>query len=281
MKLTRPSDVVALLERLDFRPSRVLGQNFLIDGNILEILLRSGDVGPADQVLEVGPGLGIVTGPLLQRAARVVAIEKDDRLHGHLAGTFADQPALELIHADALSVDLEAILGSGVNKLVANLPYGIASRLLVELAESANRPERMVATVQQEVAERLTATPGTKAFGVLSVLVQYRYRARLVKLISENCFYPRPKIRSGIVQMEAHGRPGASDDQGFKTLVKHAFSRRRKQLGSLLPSMPGARIGRPQAQALIAEAGLDPTARPETLAVEDWIRLADKMAGGT
>lgn len=277
MKLTRPSDVVALLERLRFRPSRILGQNFLIDGNILDILLRAADIGADDQILEVGPGLGIVTGPLLQRAARVVAIEKDDRLHAHLASTFSDQPHLDLIHADALAVDLNALLSSGVNKLVANLPYAIASRLLVELSESPCRPTRMVATVQQEVGERLTAGPGTKEIGVLSVLLQYRYDVRVVKTISERCFFPRPQIRSAIVQLDAHTRPGAKDHLAFKSLVKHAFSRRRKQLGSLLPSLPGICIGRDQAHDLLSGLDINPTARPETLAIADWIRLADAI----
>ena len=133
----------------------------------------------------------------------------------------------------------------------------------------------MVATVQQEVGERLAAGPGTKDVGVLSVLMQYRYDVRVVKTISERCFFPRPQIRSAIVQMDTHDRPGAADHGTFKSLVKHAFSRRRKQLGSLLPSVPGGRIGRDQAHEVLCGIDIDPTARPETLAISDWIRLAD------
>ena len=182
-----------------------------------------------------------------------------------------------MIHADALSVDLDTLLGRGVNRMVANLPYSIASRLLVELSESAHRPTRMVATVQQEVAARLAAGPGGKDYGVISVLMQYRYDVRMLKTISEACFFPRPQIKSAIVRMDAHDRPGASNNLAFKTLVKHAFSRRRKQLGSLLPSVPGIQIGREEAHAVMRAVGLDPTVRPETLTVADWIRLTDRL----
>lgn len=280
MKPTRPSEVAALLAHLDFRPRRALGQNFLVDANILEILLRTAEVGPQDQVLEIGPGLGILTGPLLARAARVVAIEKDDRLYDYLAGAFAEEPRLELVHADALAADLDGWLRAGVNKLVANLPYATASRMLVDLAGSAHRPQRMVVTVQDEVGQRLAAAPGSRALGVLSLLVQYRYDVRLVKTVSERCFFPPPRIRSVIVRLDAHGRPGAAAETRFRALVKCAFSRRRGQLGGLLAAMPDARLDREAARALLRRVGLDPAARPETLAVADWIRLADALEPG-
>ena len=278
MNSARPSDVVALLRRLNFRPSRLLGQNFLVDANILAILLRSANVKSTDTILEVGPGLGILTGPLLERANHVAAIEKDDRLHTYLKEAFFGNDKLELIHDDAMQFDLETLPNLKTGKLISNLPYSIASRFLVAVTESGNRPTRMVVTVQQEVGDRLAASPGTKDYGLLSVLVQLRYQVKLVRVISPSCFYPRPKIRSAIVRFDAEPdtKIAVRDAQSFKALVRHAFSRRRKQLGSLLPSAPGTlRVDRTSSQKLIRAANLDPSARPESLAVIDWIRLSN------
>ena len=146
MRLTSPTEVRSLLERMAFKPSRILGQNFLIDGNILDILLGLAELKPDDQVLEIGPGLGVLTGPLLERVARVVAIEKDDVLHEHLVGTLGDRANFTLLHQDALQVDLAGLLAGGINKVVANLPYSVGSRLLIELALAPQRPACMVVT---------------------------------------------------------------------------------------------------------------------------------------
>ena len=155
MKLTKPSDVRALLAAMDFHPSRVLGQNFLIDANILNILLDAAALAPTDAVLEVGPGLGVLTEGLIERAGRVVAVEKDSRLFEWLQNNYTASPKITLIHSDILDVELAPLLAGGVNKCVANLPYAVASRFLVELMGAERAPERIVVTVQLEVAERL------------------------------------------------------------------------------------------------------------------------------
>lgn len=269
MRLTSPSDVRTLLDEMDFKPSRILGQNFLIDGNILRILLDLADLKPTDRVLEIGPGLGVLTEPLLARVAEVVAIEKDDVLHERLATLWPATAPLRLLHADALEVDLGGLLAGGVNKVVANLPYSVGSRLLVELAHAAQRPERMVVTVQREVADRITAAPDSRDFGVLSVFLQLDYEAFLRKRVSRSCFFPPPQVESALVELRR--RPQRvevlhSDDK-FHQLVRACFAHRRKQLGAILRQ--------PEA---IAAAGLDARQRPETLAVVDWIRLANHLA---
>ncbi|HMP76226.1 MAG TPA: 16S rRNA (adenine(1518)-N(6)/adenine(1519)-N(6))-dimethyltransferase RsmA [Kiritimatiellia bacterium] len=267
MNLTRPTEVRALLERLDFKPSRVLGQNFLIDGNTLRIMLDAAELSEHDAVLEIGPGLGVLTGPLLERAGRVVAIEKDDMLHAHLVRTLGGTANFTLLHADALDVDLHGWLAGGLNKVVANLPYSVGTRILVELCHAPARPERMVVTVQREVADRMIAKPGGGDYGVLSVFAQVDYAATLHKVVSRNCFFPVPQVESAIVLLVRRERSAPiHDEPAFRALVKRCFEHRRKQLGTLVKNRDA-----------IANAGLDPQQRPETLSVDAWVRLANAL----
>ena len=268
MRLTSPTEVRALLQQMDFKPSRVLGQNFLIDGNILRIMIEAAALKPDDHVLEVGPGLGVLTAPLLEQSARVTAIEKDDRLYAYLRGALV-APNLDLRHADALDVDLHGLLAGGVNKVVANLPYSVGSRVLVELVHSAARPECLVVTVQLEVAERLAARPDTNDYGLLSIYAQLDYDVTVVKRISRTCFWPAPQVASAVVKLarRPHREVPLRDELQFRHLVKTCFSHRRKQLGSLVRD-----------HAALQRAGLQPAQRPETVAVSGWCRLANELA---
>jgi 16S rRNA (adenine1518-N6/adenine1519-N6)-dimethyltransferase len=274
MKLTRPSDVRALLATMDFHPSRVLGQNFLIDANILNILLDAAELTHKDTVLEVGPGLGVLTEGLLNRAGRVIAVEKDSRLFQWLEKKFADFPNLGVIHSDILDVDLPALLAQGVNKCVANLPYSIASRFLVDLIGTAGAPERIVVTVQLEVAERFAAKPGTHDYGLISVLAQLDYEVASHKRISPTCFWPPPEVTSAILLMTRRATPlvPVHDRAALLKLLKLCFSKRRKQLGAIL------RAEITDAEKVLMELKIAPTARPENLAPSDWARLSDRFA---
>ncbi|TAN36996.1 MAG: ribosomal RNA small subunit methyltransferase A [Verrucomicrobia bacterium] len=273
MKLTRPSDVRALLATMDFHPSRVLGQNFLIDANILNILLDAAELTHKDTVLEVGPGLGVLTEGLLNRAGRVVSVEKDGRLFQWLENKFVAFPNLGIIHSDVLDVDLPALLAQGVNKCVANLPYSIASRFLVDLIGAARAPARIVVTVQLEVAERFAAKPGTHDYGLISVLAQLEYEIALHKKISPTCFWPPPEVTSAILLMTRRAAPlvPVPDRAALLALLKLCFSKRRKQLGSIL------RAETADAEKILAELQIAPTARPENLAPADWARLSNKI----
>ncbi len=269
------SEVREFVISREFHPSRMLGQNFLIDGNILDILLRHAALSPEDRVLEIGPGLGAVTGALVARVAHVTAIEKDDALYGHLRGFFADEPRLTLIHADALDQDLAALAGE-VDKVVANLPYSVGSRILVELVRAPRAPSRIVVTVQQEVAQRLTAAPGGRQCGLLTVWCAYRYDCALVKVVTPNSFWPRPEVKSAIVvlQRSRDALPPAADAR-FHALTDHAFKHRRKQLATILAHAPEA-IAMPAAacHAFLAARGLPVTSRPEDLSIAQWRALA-------
>lgn len=278
MNLTAPSEVKALLAQLDFRPSKVLGQNFLIDSNILKILLTTADLRPDDGVIEIGPGLGVLTEGLTRGAGKVVAIEKDRRLAAYLKERFQKTPNLELIETDALEVDLDKYLAAGCNKVAANLPYSVASRLLVNLAEAPHRPEQIVVTIQNEVADRITAKAGADDYGLLSVLLQLRYEISVRKEVSPSCFYPPPEVKSAIVNMVL--RAPAEEPQnyeGFKSLLKLCFSKRRKQILGIL------RKPYPKSEAALAQLKMDPQSRSETLTPQQWVRLSNALcckAGG-
>jgi len=197
----------------------------------------------------------------------VVAIEKDDMLHAHLVRTLGGTANFTLMHADALDVDLHGWLAGGLNKVVANLPYSVGTRILVELCHAPARPERMVVTVQREVAERMIAKPGGKDYGVLSVFAQVDYAATLHKVVSRNCFFPVPQVESAIVLLVRRERAmPIRDEPAFRALVKHCFEHRRKQLGTLVKDRDA-----------IARSGLDPQQRPETVSVAGWAILSNSL----
>ncbi len=279
MNLTRPSEVRALLAELDFTPSRVLGQNFLIDANILRIIVETANLEPGDIVLEVGPGLGVLTEALLQHAARVIAIEKDARLYACLSERFSGVPHLELRQADILEVDLDALLNEGVGKVVANLPYSIASRFLVNLFEAERAVKQIVVTVQKEVACRLASPPGSGDYGLLSILAQARYEVTRPKNISPTCFYPPPEITSSIVHLRVREQiPGRAQLLRLKALLKACFSARRKQLGTTLKAWLGANNLAPSlAEEFLNACAIEPRARPEELSPTKWLELETRL----
>lgn len=268
-KLTRPSEVRALLTQLDFRPSRVLGQNFLIDRNILDILLNAAELDAHDFVLEVGPGLGVLTEELIERCRAVVAIEKDNRLAPYVADLFSGAANFTLIHSDVMDVDLNDVFTAADGKLAANLPYAIAARLLVELVYVRFPPAKMVVTIQREVADRIAAAPGTPDYGTLSILLQRHYAPKIIKHISPSCFFPPPEVQSSIILLERRGAPlgGAADEKQLNQLVKSAFQQRRKTLSRAL------RDYAPDMAAVLEAAGIAPTARAETVPPELWAAL--------
>jgi 16S rRNA (adenine1518-N6/adenine1519-N6)-dimethyltransferase len=262
---------------MDFHPSRALGQNFLIDAIILEILLDTADVKAKDQILEIGPGLGAVTECLVESVRRVVAVEKDRRLFDYLQERFKGKRNLELICGDMLETDTEALLKSGINKVVSNLPYSAGSRILVNLAMAEMSPERIIVTVQQEVAERLAAQAGDPNYSKLSVWLQLDYRIELVKTVSPTCFWPVPEVKSEIVSMtKRRWMPlSQAERQMFYAVTTEAFMHRRKQLAAIFGHARGAlRLDPGDMMKRLESLGLDAKARPENLSVEKWCELS-------
>lgn len=278
-RLTRPSELRAMLEGMGFKPSRVLGQNFMIDRNILNILLEASGVEAGDEVVEVGPGPGVLTAALLARGARVTAVEKDRRLAGWLRESLGGAEGFRLVEGDATEVEWEGIFAREGMKVAANLPYAVAARLLVEWAWLERGPARMAVTVQKEVGERMAAEAGDEAYGVLSVLLQRRYAVAAVKTVSPRCFWPPPEVQSAIMRLDrlAEPRGGAADDGVFRALVKAGFGQRRKTLARALREMAG---GAAEAEGWLAAAGIGPKARAEEVPVEGWAGLARAAAAG-
>jgi len=288
-KLTSPSVIKALLDSLDHRPNKGLGQNYLIDSNILGIIVAAAEISPNDQLLEVGPGLGALTQVLLTTGAKLIAVEKDQTMVAHLREYF---PALELIEKDVLDVDLNVLFSSpgevtrptegvvvgrvtspGASrwKIVANLPYSAGSRFIVNALEAKPLPEKMVFMVQREVADRLTAQPGSKTFGPLAIWSQLNYAVKNIKNVSPTCFMPAPKVWSSVVRFEKRAAPldDVQDYECFKKLIKLCFTQRRKQIGSNL------RKNAPEFFQCLETCGIDPAARPEQIAIERWVALAN------
>ena len=223
--LHAPSTVRALLRRHGLPAQQSFGQNFLIDRHALQAVVEAAGVGPTDTVLEVGPGLGVLTHELSKRAARVVAVELDRRLEPVLAETLAGRENVEIVWKDALKFDFTALPAGSL--LVANLPYNIATPLLVTALESRVF-SRLVAMVQREVAERLVATAGDEQYGAVSLITRYYSEARIVRNVAPGSFYPAPEVTSAIVRLDARG--GVRPRPQLFAVVRDAFRHRRKTL---------------------------------------------------
>jgi len=283
-----------MLAEAGLRPDRRWGQHFLIDGNLMRLLVAEADLGPADTVLEVGPGVGNLTQLLLERAGRVVAVEVDPSLAALARGRLGEAANLDLHVSDALAdkhrvapAVLEAVRRSrealgGPAKLVANLPYAAATPLVAELLTAEAPPERLVFTVQEEVAARLVAPPATRAYGPVGVLVQALAEVEVLRRLAPTVFWPVPRVWSAMVRIRpsAARRSRVADLASLRRTVEGLFAHRRKKAPrSLALADPAG--GSPQEWAARLEAaGLDPEARGETYSVQDILRLANAQGGG-
>jgi len=258
------------------RLTKSLGQNFLHDGNVLRRIVERAGLAPGDQVLEIGPGLGPLTRILLEHGTRVLAVEADKRLTAFLEKDFADAPGLTLRHADALEW-LRREPGDWRGwKMVSNLPYSAGSPILVELALNPAPPDLITATLQREVVERLASPHGVKSYGLISILVQNRYDVTDRFPIPAACFFPAPKVESECVTLRRRPSPRVSDDRLdiFVTLVKLAFSQRRKVMWKLLKQRWSAEA----LERARATLELDRMARAETLSPDAFAALARLLA---
>lgn len=256
----------------DIQLSKSLGQNFLHDANQLRRIVTNAGLTPTDRVLEIGPGLGPLTELLIAAAGEVIAVEKDERLFDVLALRFPTEPKLTLIHADALVWLREEPRDWSDWKLVANLPYSVASPILVELAEAPGAPRRMTITLQHEVVRRLAAEPDTDDYGLLTLLVQLQFAPGERFKIPADCFYPVPDVESSCITMNRRPEPLLDRDQArtYKRLVKLAFSQRRKKMMKLLKqNWPAEALGN-----AFASAEVHPDERAEKVSLAQFVTLA-------
>ena len=268
MNLTSPSQVKAWCLEHGFHPNKVMGQNFLIDRNALDAILDSAAaqfsiLNSQFPILEVGPGLGVLTEGLLSRGFSVTAVEKDPVLADRLAAAIGNPPGLAVLKGDALDF-IKSGACDGFQHLVSNLPYQAGTRIMLELVRRPQaRPETMTVLVQTEVAERLAAGPGGKTRGLAGVWTQLDYTVSCVRKVPPTCFWPQPTIGSMIVSLVRHhlhdDLPAAVRDM-FARLTKQAFEHRRKQLGAIFKGV------------------IESTARAEQLSVEDWLDLATSLS---
>ena len=270
---TQPS--LRRLKQFGVRPKRDLGQNFLIDSNILGVIERAAELSPEDVVLEIGGGLGVLSEYLADRCAHVHVVELDRSLEPALRDALDPHPNATLHIDDAMDLDLAA-LDPAPTKVVANLPYGIAAGAILRTIEELPGVTRWVAMVQKEVGERLAAEPGTSAYGVPSVLAQLACQVRVLRGVARTVFHPVPNVDSVLVGLE---RRGPAPEPALRTLVQHGFAHRRKALARSLALAPGAAPGvRDRARAALAAIGRPADARAEQLAPEEWRALEAELA---
>jgi 16S rRNA (adenine1518-N6/adenine1519-N6)-dimethyltransferase len=266
------SEMREILVSRDIQLAKSLGQNFLHDANQLQKIVEAAELSKADKVLEIGPGLGPLTKLLLEKAGEILAIEKDLRLVEFLRERF---PQLNLLHADALRFLEDEKRDWSDWKLVANLPYSVASPILVELAQSPRRPERMVTTLQLEVAQRLMARADDDDYGVLTLLVQLDYEPRESFKIPADCFFPAPNVDSACVILNRREQPLLPENlrASFVKIVKRAFSQRRKMMLKLLKQDWAV----DKLAAAFAELKISPQERAEKLSLEQFVTLTKKL----
>jgi 16S rRNA (adenine1518-N6/adenine1519-N6)-dimethyltransferase len=257
----------------DFIPAKkALGQNFLVDPDIIDSILDAALVGPEDSVLEIGPGLGAMTRELVSRAGSVTAIELDERLFHHLKHEFAHAKNLDLILGDALAFPYEELPGKV--KVVANLPYYISTPIISRLIQARERISLMALMLQKEVAERITASPGGKDYGYLSVMVQLYAKPRIAVIAPASAFKPVPKVDSAVVLMDILPEPAINvrDYRYFERVVSAAFSQRRKTLKNTLKA---SRLFTDEGIERMAGSGIDPSRRAETLSLPEFAAIAE------
>ena len=269
------SEMRRVLAEDDIRLTKSLGQNFLHDANQLRRIADAAELTASDKVLEIGPGLGPLTELLVAQAGEVLAIEKDRRLFTFLQQHFAERKNITLLHADALDLLQQQPRDWSAWKLVANLPYSVASPILVELAQAPGSPQRLVATLQLEVAQRLISQAGDDDYGVLTLLVQLRYESRGFFKIPAACFHPTPNVDSACVTLLRRPQPLLPPAQtaAFTRLVKMAFSQRRKMMMKLLKaSWPVEKL-----RSAFAQLGLSEQIRAERVSLEQFARLTELL----
>jgi 16S rRNA (adenine1518-N6/adenine1519-N6)-dimethyltransferase len=260
-----------------FRPKKRFGQNFLRDEGVAERILRAAELGPEDRVLEIGPGLGVLTDRLLQQAGEVRVMEVDRELAELLRGRQA--PSLTVLEGDAPRLDWPEFLPHPPYKLVANLPYNISSQVVFKILDHRRLFSRLVLMFQKEVGDRLAAGPGTKDYGILSVLCGVWFDIRRIAVVPPGAFSPPPKVTSAVLRFDLLPAPRieVADEEHFRRVVKGAFARRRKTLAN---SLAAVGFDVPAATAALQAAGIDPGRRGETLHLHEFARLAAALPAG-
>lgn len=264
-----------VLARHGLAPKRAFSQNFLVSRSAVEAIARATVTRPGETVIELGPGLGTLTGELLRTGARVIAVERDRDMIAVLRAEYPGAP-LEIVEGDAADVDLMALAGGEKVALAGNLPYAITGGILRNLCERHQAISRAVVMIQKEVRDRLLAAPGTGEYGALTVFVQARFDVRSVVKVPAGAFHPPPKVDSAVVALVPRAVPRAEETDAFREVVRASFAARRKTLRNALVQAFGAE----RSDRALASAGIDGKRRGETLSVEEFAALAGAIERG-
>lgn len=276
-RIASRSVTLHILKAFGLHMSKKLGQNFLIDAGIVRGIVEAAEIEPGEKVLEIGPGIGTLTQGLAEAGAQVTAVELDKKLPAVLAETLKGYDNVRIVPGDILKVDIPQIMGEGPFKVVANLPYYITTPIIMTLLERHLPIKSLVTMVQKEVAERMTASPGSKSYGALSVAVQYYTEPEIVLDVPPRSFIPAPEVDSVVIACRVRQQPAVAvrEEKLFFRVVRAAFGQRRKTLANALR---GGGFPKEQVRDALEHAGIDLTRRGETLTLDEFGRLADAFA---
>ena len=282
MKLYAPSTIKDIKERYGFKLSKNLGQNFLTDKNIIDRIIESAEIGPDDLVIEIGPGIGVITREAAETARKVIAVEIDKNLIPILKETLSDVDNVEIVNQDILKTDVNqliASLGDSISgvKIIGNLPYYITTPIIMKLLEDGVKANSITVMMQKEVADRIKAFPGSKAYGALSVAVQYYCTVEAVVNVPKEVFVPQPKVDSTVLRLNIREEAPVKllNREIFLRCVKAGFGQRRKTLLNSLMGIEG--ITKEGVKAALEAAGIDPSRRAETLDLEEFAKLSNEV----
>ncbi len=282
MKLYEPSIIKLIKNKFGFRFSKSLGQNFLTDKDVLDQIVEGAGIGPDDLVIEIGPGIGVLTQAAAEKAGKVVAVEIDSGLIEVLRFTLADLNNVKVINGNILKTDIRALIEEEKGrlehvKIIGNLPYYITTAIIMKLLSDHVGCDSITVMMQKEVGERIMAAPGSREYGAISAAVQYYSTVNLVADVDKTSFMPQPKVDSCVLRMDIRETPAAApeDEEHFFKVIRAAFGQRRKTLLNSLGSTgaPKSVLGE-----ALDEAGIERTRRAETLDLEEFARLSDVLA---
>lgn len=282
--IASPKRTKDIIHKHGFSFKKSLGQNFLIDMNILNKIVSAAELSDTTGALEIGPGIGALTEKLAQSAKQVTAVEIDSRLIPILSDVLAPYPNVQIVHGDVLKVNLQEVFAANFTavekvSVVANLPYYVTTPILMKLLEERLPLQNIVVMIQKEVADRMAANPGGKDYGSLSVAVQYYCEPELVCIVPRTVFIPQPNVESAVIKLKVREVPPVTvqDEAHFFQVVLAAFAQRRKTIANNLKSRYFKEGGREALEAVLQEAGIDPLRRGETLSIQEFARLSDVL----
>lgn len=282
--LVNPKNTISVLKKYDIHFQKKYGQNFLIDAHVMNKIIKTAAVTKEDLVIEIGPGIGTMTQFLCEAARQVIAIEIDKALIPVLSDTLSGYDNVKVIEGDVLKQDIGAIAGKYNEgkpvKIVANLPYYITTPIIMGIFEKNVPVESITVMVQKEVAERMQAGPGTKAYGALSLAVQYYSKPYLAANVPENCFMPRPNVASAVITLDCYGEPVVKADNVklMFSLIRASFQQRRKTLINGISNSSEVDIPKEKVIRALETMGLNPSVRGETLTLEQFATLSNMLA---